>query len=671
MNNFDILMAMMFNNMNRNLINLNFYFTANKHTYTIKVNTKERIWQYLYRFSVNEKELNDINIFSVIFNNSKLDIDTQISELEIKEGDTITVESEFPSKDNTNDNSVKNYIKPFSDSELQGVYEGDLKNGKPEGNGREFHIMGFAYKGEWKSGQKNGQGIERGPQGEVYKGEFKDDKRNGKGISETADGEIYEGDWLNGKKHGKGKTTYPNGDKYEGDFQNGLPNGKGKIIWTNGNEYEGEMKDDLMHGKGILKSNAGDIYEGDFLQDKMTGKGIFKYINGNIYEGEFLNNAYNGKGTLFYKDGSKYEGDWKDNKKHGKGIFKFNNGDVYEGEFMNNSIDGFGKKTYADGRIEEGLWEINKFMEDYKDDGSLECIKSIDCQDKAVKMLLELQDGRLLSALRDGTINIYKKDSYEIDLSIKAHSKDINSAIQLSDERILTCSEDNTMKVIKLTDDNKYIIESSLESHDNEVLNAIEIKNNEIISVSLDKTLKVWDLKTFKVITTIEEECVNIIKINESEFITISPQNKCIKFWNNYQIIKTINDLKVQDLINSTCFFGNNKLFIGADDIIYLIDIEKKELIKSFEMFGYVLSISNCLDGDILCTLCNGNKNNHISKYHYDNENLIKIFEKKKVHNNPIFNCIQLKNGNIVSGDRRGQGDLYEIKFWKILKKNN
>ena len=155
MNNFDILMAMMFNNMNRNLINLNFYFTANKHTYTIKVNTKERIWQYLYRFSVNEKELNDINIFSVIFNNSKLDIDTQISELEIKEGDTITVESEFPSKDNTNDNSVKNYIKPFSDSVLQGVYEGDLKNGKPEGNGREFHII---WSKKWTRNRKRTSG---------------------------------------------------------------------------------------------------------------------------------------------------------------------------------------------------------------------------------------------------------------------------------------------------------------------------------------------------------------------------------------------------------------------------------------------------------------------------------------------------------------------------------
>ena len=150
MNNLDILLAMMYNNTNRNLINLNFYFTANEHTYTIKVNIKERIWQYLYRFSVNEKELNGINIFSVSFNNSKLDIDTQISDLEIKDGDTITVESELPSKDSQNDNIVKNYIKP----DEVGVYEGDLKNGKPEGNGRYFHIMGFTYKGEWKDGKK-------------------------------------------------------------------------------------------------------------------------------------------------------------------------------------------------------------------------------------------------------------------------------------------------------------------------------------------------------------------------------------------------------------------------------------------------------------------------------------------------------------------------------------
>ena len=668
MDNFNLLLAMMMNRMNQNLIKVNFYFTANKQTYTIKVNIKERIWQYLYRFNENQKELTGMNIFSVSFNNSKLDIDTQISETEIKDGDTVIVESELPSKESLNDNTVKNYIKPYSESLLVGTYEGELKNGKPEGNGRFFHILGFIYKGEWKNGQKNGKGSEKGPQGEVYEGDWVNDQKNGKGTLELADGEIYEGDWVNDKKHGKGKTTYPNGDVYEGDFQNGLPNGKGKIIWISGNVYEGEMKDDLMHGKGILKWNDGLIYEGDFLNDKRTGKGIFYSSDGAKYEGEFLNGAYNGKGILSYKDGTIYEGEWKDNKKDGKGILKYNNGDVYEGEFMNGAIDGFGKKTYADGRIEEGLWEMNKYMKDYKDDGSIECIKTIDYTNKPVSILLELKDGRLLSASIDGTVNIYKKDSYEIDLSIKEHSDEIYSVIQLSDERIVTCSKDSLMKVIKLSEDNKYEIESTLKS-DDAVLNAIEIKNNLIISVSLDKTIKVWDLKTFKVITTIEEECDNILKINENEFMTSSSKNKCIKFWNNYQIIKTINDLKVTDIIKSILLFEDDKLLIGEDYILYLIDVKKYELIKSFEMNGLVLSISKCLDGDILCTIYNSNKNNHILKYHYDNGNLNLIFEKKKAHNYFIFNCIQLKNEIIVSAERKNNADSNEIKFWKILKK--
>ena len=56
----DLLLAAMFNNLNRSLIEVNFFFTANKQTYKIKVNPKDKIWQYLYRFSVNQKELNGI-----------------------------------------------------------------------------------------------------------------------------------------------------------------------------------------------------------------------------------------------------------------------------------------------------------------------------------------------------------------------------------------------------------------------------------------------------------------------------------------------------------------------------------------------------------------------------------------------------------------------------------
>ena len=133
--------------------------------------------------------------------------------------------------------------------------------------------------------------------------------------------------------------------------------------------------------------------------------------------------------------------------------------------------------------------------------------------------------------------------------------------------------------------------------------------------MSLDKTIKVWDLKTFKVIKTIEEESdnkifylnhnivYNILKVNENEFITSSSKNNCIKFWKNYQIIKTINDLKVTDITKSILLFEDDKLLIiGSDYILHLIDVKKYELVKSFEMNVLVLSISKYLDRDILCT---------------------------------------------------------------------
>ena len=632
-----------------NTITLNFHFTANNKTYKINTNIKDRIWQYLYRFSVNEKELHGVIYYGVSYNGKKFDINTVLSDTGIQKDDTLIIDSEIFSKEKEDDNSLKSYIKSFPEYETNypGIYEGELKKGKPEGKGRFFHIMGFCYEGEWKDGKKNGRGTERGPQGDIYEGEFKDGKRNGKGTLKLLDGEIYEGDWVNDKKHGKGKTTYPNGDVYEGDFKNGLGNGKGIIKWINGDVFEGEIKDDLMNGKGVYKWANGDIYEGDFLKDFRTGKGKFIYSNGEVYEGNLLNN-----------------------KITGYGIYKWTSGNIYEGEFMNNTKDGFGKLIHTDGTIEEGLWENNILMTDYKENYSfsLKCIKTINNPNKAVNILIQLKDGRLLSGSEDGSLNIHNKDSYEIVFSIKEHNQEIYSCIQLNDERIVTCSKDNTLKIIKLIEDNKYIVESTLESHKNAVLNAIQINNNEIISVSEDKTIKVWDLKTFKNIKTIEDDCDNILKINENEFITSSSENKCIKFWNkeNYENTKTISDLEINEVVQSMFLYDENLLFIGGSYVIYLIDTKKYQIVKTFDLYGDVLSLKKCLNEDILCSIFNGNNNNHIIIYKFDKENLIKVLEKKKAHKNFIFNCIELNNGIIVTAEGKKNADSYEIKFWEI-----
>ena len=81
---------------------------------------------------------------------------------------------------------------------------------------------------------------------------------------------------------------------------------------------------------------------------------------------------------------------------------------------------------------------MNKYMKDNKDDDSLECIKIIDNHNKGINILFDLKDGKLLSASKDGIVNIYKKDSYENELSIKEHSEEIYSVNQLSDKRIVT-----------------------------------------------------------------------------------------------------------------------------------------------------------------------------------------------------------------------------------------
>ncbi len=49
-------------------------------------------------------------------------------------------------------------------------------------------------------------------------------------------------------------------------------------------------------------------------------------------------------------------------------------------------------------------------------------------------------------------------------------------------------------------------------------------------------------------------------------------------------------------------------------------------------------------------------------KYKYEEQNLKKIFEKEKAHNDYIFSCVELDDGTIASG---GLGDGYSIKLWQ------
>ena len=296
--------------------------------------------------------------------------------------------------------------------------------------------------------------------------------------------------------------------------------------------------------------------------------------------------------------------------------------------------------------------------------------KTLKTHTGAVNHLSQLNDGRLISCGNDGLLNIYQKDSYEIQLSIKKHSDWIYSFTQLNDGRIITCSKDNSMNIIKLIEEDKYQIDQTLR-HTDYVYKVIEIKENKLISVSCDKTMKVWKLNKenkYENKKTIpfqnSESFCNILRLNENEFVTSSCNDKCIKFWNSkdYSYITTIDNIETPWTLKAMCLLEDDILCVGGQKKgFYLIQISTHQLIQNILAPKTIYAINECLNGLFLCSIEDENGNSCLVKYQYENKNLKKIFEKEKAHNNYIYSCVELNDGTIASG---GYGDG-SIKLWK------
>ena len=98
-----------------------------------------------------------------------------------------------------------------------------------------------------------------------------------------------------------------------------------------------------------------------------------------------------------------------------------------------------------------------------------------------------LKDGRLVSGSYKSII-IYNKETYQPDLTIKAHSSGITCITNLSSGILTSCSFDNTIKLFNIKD-NKYEILQTLNSHKDKVNKIIELKNKSLVSYSWDKSI--------------------------------------------------------------------------------------------------------------------------------------------------------------------------------------
>ena len=117
------------------------------------------------------------------------------------------------------------------DEEKDGIYEGETRKGKPDGQGTYTHYS------ETKSSvlllpvmiQGWGESI-------VFALIIWEMLHQGKPIIQDAK---YVGAWKRGEKHGDGTYYFPNGDRYVGEWRRGKKHGEGVYSFSDGDRYEG------------------------------------------------------------------------------------------------------------------------------------------------------------------------------------------------------------------------------------------------------------------------------------------------------------------------------------------------------------------------------------------------------------------------------------------------
>ena len=94
---------------------------------------------------------------------------------------------------------IKEVWKGFGDEDTEPEYQGQVKDGKPNGIGVLTFIDGSKYVGRWKNGMMNGKGTETSPDGRKFRGEYKDGNlMNGTETStdRKIEYKIVNGEWI-------------------------------------------------------------------------------------------------------------------------------------------------------------------------------------------------------------------------------------------------------------------------------------------------------------------------------------------------------------------------------------------------------------------------------------------------------------------------------------------
>ena len=196
--------------------------------------------------------------------------------------------------------------------------------------------------------------------------------------------------------------------------------------------------------------------------------------------------------------------------------------------------------------------------------------------------LATLNDNRIASGCKDGSINIYKPN-YDLDFQIKEHSGRVFYLFTHSNGNLISCSYDKTIKVFSfLDDDNNYKCIQTISNHRSAVFKVIEIHEEKILSISADKTIIIFNKEnndefTYEKTIKCNDISEDVVLCLDKEIATAS-HSESIHFF-NYEFAEEENNSPIMEIKvtgwNNVLKVLNENLFVCGFGGIYLINLPK------------------------------------------------------------------------------------------------
>ena len=288
--------------------------------------------------------------------------------------------------------------------------------------------------------------------------------------------------------------------------------------------------------------------------------------------------------------------------------------------------------------------------------------------EKYIYTILQLQDGRLASGGKDGSIIIYNKQTFVPELTIKEHKDTIYDIIQLKNGNLLSCSyNDKTMNEYKLNENNTYQVLSTVnvgQDKDNYPRQIVELENNEIGLVAQNYIIFYLNINNkldedFKIKSDDNQIGVfcEMLPVKPGELVIAGAKDKIQFFELNTRKLKEIININ-RDIhwspSNLLCMMNERCLCVGGANKITIIDVYNKNIISEVEESGAHICLYK-LNDNILLT---GKDNGDITQWRINGNNLTFVNKKEKAHQNYINEIIRFNN-SIISCSYD-----HSIKIW-------